>query len=301
MQIDQLNAEFGIDDQLTFINGKGDLPMIAIDNHHANALISVYAGQLLSYRPAGEAYDLMFLSDKAYYQPGKAIKGGVPVCWPWFGPDPEDRGRPAHGFVRNRMWQVIATESCADGATRVTLGLSDNPDTQAIWPQSFQLSLIMTVGDSLTLELVTRNVGEQDFVISQALHTYFAVGDIAQTLVLGLEGTRYLDKVDGGAAKTQGGVVGISEEVDRIYTHAPSQLAIKDKSLARRINITASGCHTAVVWNPWDRIAAEMADLNDNDYQRFLCVETVNAAGDVVTVPAGGESRLSACYQIERD
>jgi len=301
MNINQLNAEFGITGQLQFIAGKGDLPMISIDNDHASALISVYAGQLLSYRPAGEPYDLMFLSDKAYYQPGKAIKGGVPICWPWFGADPEGLGRPAHGFVRNRPWQVLGTEASADGATQVTLGLSDDADTRSIWPQAFDLRLTITVGDTLTLQLATRNKGAQPFVISQALHTYFAVGDIAQARVLGLADTRYLDKADGGAVKTQSGAVTIDAEVDRIYTDAAPELVIEDDAMERRIHISASGSDTAVVWNPWAKIAAGMADLDDADYQRFLCVETVNAAGDEITVAGGDECRLSARYRIERD
>jgi glucose-6-phosphate 1-epimerase len=301
MNIDQLNAEFGIAGQLRFINGKGDLAMIAIDNDQASALISVYAGQLLSYRPAGEPYDLMFLSDKAYYQPGKAIKGGVPVCWPWFGADPEGLGRPAHGFVRNRPWQVLNTEACADGATRVTLGLSDDADTRSLWPQAFDLSLTITVGTSLSLELATRNKGLHPFVISQALHTYFAVGDIGQTRVLGLADTNYLDKVDGGTIKTQSGAVTIDAEVDRIYTDVAPALVIEDDALERRIHIDFSGSETAVVWNPWAKIAAEMADLDDDDYRRFLCVETVNAADDVITVPDGEECRLVARYRVERD
>src|SRR5665647_850684 len=173
MSIEQLNADYGIVGQLRFIEDKGGFPFIEISSAKASALISVYAGQVLSFRPVGEVDDLMFLSEKAYYQTGKAIKGGVPICWPWFGADPEGLGRPAHGFVRNRLWNVVATETTADGDTRVTLGLMDTPETRAIWPQSFTLALEITVGNSLNLELVTRNTGTQTFPVTQAFHTYF--------------------------------------------------------------------------------------------------------------------------------
>ena len=122
MSIDQLNTDYGIPGHLTFAAGKGGFPTIHIDNGQAKAVISVYSGQVLSFQPATEPTDLMFLSEKAYYAEGKAIKGGIPICWPWFGPDPEALGRPSHGFVRNRLWNVINTATTADGATQVILG-----------------------------------------------------------------------------------------------------------------------------------------------------------------------------------
>lgn len=202
MNTEQLNTEYAIPGQLKFIQGAGGLPFIEVTTANSSALISVYAGQVLSFRPAGEMDDLMFLSEKAYYQTGKAIKGGAPVCWPWFGADPQGLGRPAHGFVRNRMWNVVATEITVSGAIRVILGLEDTPETIEIWPQSFTLMLEITVGKSLNLELVTRNTGAQLFPVTQAFHTYFKVGDISQVSVSGLEDTDYIDKVDNSALKT---------------------------------------------------------------------------------------------------
>jgi glucose-6-phosphate 1-epimerase len=263
-------------------------------------LISVYAGQVLSFRPVGEVDDLMFLSEKAYYQTGKAIKGGAPVCWPWFGADPQGLGRPAHGFVRNRLWNVVATETTESGEIRVILGLEDTPETIAIWPQSFTLMLEITVGKSLNLELVTRNTGDQLFPVTQAFHTYFKVGDISQVSVSGLENVDYIDKVNNSSLKKQIGPVVINEEVDRIYLGVRDELVINDIVLKRHIRIRSGGSKTAVVWNPWAKISAEMADLQDNDYRNLLCVETTNAATDVVEVSPGRESRLVTNYSIER-
>ncbi len=301
MKIEQLNADYAIAGQLKFIEGKGGFPFIEISNAKASALISVYAGQVLSFRPAGTVDDLMFLSEKAYYQPGKAIKGGAPICWPWFGADPQGLGRPAHGFVRNRLWTVVATGTTADGDTRVTLGLIDTPETRAIWPQSFTLALEITVGNSLNLELVTGNTGTQTFSITQAFHTYFKVGDISQTSVLGLEGTDYIDKTDNSAQKYQTGAVTINTEVDRIYLGVQGELVIADAALKRRIRIASRGSKTAVMWNPWVKISAEMGDLQDDDYRRLLCVETTNAATDVVEIAPNSEFRLVANYRVERN
>lgn len=299
MNIEQLNNDYGIRDQLKFIEGGGGLPFIQVDNAKASAVISVYAGQVLSFQPANEPHNLMFLSEAAYYQAGKAIKGGVPVCWPWFGPDPEQRGRPAHGFVRNRLWNVMQTEVKA-GDIKVTLALTDSPETLAIWPHSFALALEITIGDSLNLELVTRNTGNERFSITQAFHTYFRVGEIGKVVVLGLEDTNYIDKTDNGVQKRQKGAITINAEVDRIYRNAPNELIIDDTALVRRIRIASQGSKTAVVWNPWAKISAEMGDLKDDDYEHLLCVETANADQDVVEVGPGSESRLMANYRIER-
>ncbi|MEZ5453705.1 MAG: D-hexose-6-phosphate mutarotase [Thiothrix sp.] len=299
MNIAQLTTDFAIADQLAFVEGKGGLPCIQVSNSHADALISVYAGQVLSYTPKG-ATDVLFVSDKAYYASGKAIKGGVPICWPWFGADPEGKGRPAHGFMRNRMWDVWATRGNADGSTTVILGVESSPETLAIWPHAFKLAVEITVGNTLQLALVTQNTGDVAFTITQALHTYFSVGDIAQTTVSGLEGTQYIDKAAGagGVIKPQAGAVTIAAEVDRVYLNVPAALAIQDGAQNRTIRITSSGNKTAVVWNPWADIAASMGDLQDDDYTRFVCVETTNAVDDVVDVPAGSEFRLVAEYAV---
>ncbi len=299
MTLTQLNNTYAIPGQLEFIQGKGDFLLAKIDNGQCCALISVYAGQVLSFRPVGQPHDLLFLSDMAYYQQGKAIKGGIPVCWPWFGPDPEGRGRPAHGFVRNRPWEVRATETLADGDTRITLGLVDSSDTLSIWSAAFDLSLQVTVGNALSVELVTRNTGDQPFTITQALHSYFKVGAIDKVQVLGLEAIDYLDKAGDGGRITQSGEVQFSQEVDRIYLDPPSGLVIADTVLGRRISITSRGSHTAVVWNPWAELSAGMGDLCDDDYQRFVCVETANAAADTVEIEESGEYRLGVDYLIQ--
>jgi glucose-6-phosphate 1-epimerase len=299
MNFSQL-SEYEIENELWFVEIEHGFTYIEINNSKAHATISTYSGQVLSYRPKDQQHDLLFVSDKAYYEEGKAIKGGIPVCWPWFGPDPEDQGRPAHGFVRNRQWGVTASESLADGSTRVVLSLVDTDETRGIWPHPFRLDIEITVGDSLTVALVTHNTGDGSITISQALHSYFQVGDISKVRVLGLDGTDYLDKVDSAARKTQTGPVTIEGEVDRIYTGVTGEQVIDDESLGRKIHITSKGCSTAVVWNPWSEIAASMGDLGDDDYRKMLCVETANAGPETVDIAAGAEYRLEAEYSIGR-
>ncbi|SER41824.1 glucose-6-phosphate 1-epimerase [Nitrosomonas sp. Nm51] len=297
MNIAQLSAEHGIAGSVEFIEGDGGLTMIRISTPKANALISIHAGQVLSYQPAGQE-DLLFLSARAYYQDGKAIKGGVPICWPWFGPDPEGRGRPGHGFVRNRVWNVINTQALTNDAVKVTLGLSDTSETMDIWPHAFRLTQEIVIGDSLNLTLITRNTGADLFSITQGFHTYFNIGDISQTSVLGLQNCPYIDKIDNSIEKKQAGEVTIAAEVDRIYRHVSNTLIIDDKALDRCIQILSQGNKTAVVWNPWEKISKEMADLEDADYRRFICVEATNAANDVIGIAPGEEFRLLADYRV---
>lgn len=298
MDFDQL-SEFEIENELQFVDIEHGFTYIEINNAKAHATISTYAGQVLSYRPKSQQHDLLFVSDSAYYEDGKAIKGGIPVCWPWFGADPENLGRPAHGFVRNREWAVRSTESLADGSTKVVLGLSDTDETRNTWPHPFALEIEITVGDSLKVALVTHNTGDDTVTVSQALHTYFLVGDIGRVKVLGLDGNRYLDKVDDFAEKTQSGPVVIEGEVDRIYTDVTGELIIDDTALGRTIRITSTGCSTAVVWNPWAAIAASMGDLGDDDYKKMICVEAANAGPETVAIGAGDQYRLEAVYTIE--
>ncbi|MEO0407164.1 MAG: D-hexose-6-phosphate mutarotase [Cyanobacteria bacterium P01_A01_bin.135] len=296
--LEQLTADYGIPG-LRFTHGKADFPLIEIDNDSATATLSLYGGQVLAFQPKEASHPVLFLSDNAYFQPGKAIKGGAPICWPWFGPDPEGKGRPSHGFARNRMWNLVKTETTGD-TTTVIMGLSPSEETQALWPQSFELAIEVTVGRSLSIALVSHNTGGQPFTMTQALHTYFTVGDIGQVKVLGLGGTQYIDKVDNGAKKSQSGDVTVTGEVDRIYLGVPPELVIDDPSLGRKIRVVSTGSQTAVVWNPWSEISAKSGDLTDDAYQTMICVETTNAADDVAQVPPGSEFRLTATYSVER-
>ncbi|MGD8843440.1 MAG: D-hexose-6-phosphate mutarotase [Gammaproteobacteria bacterium] len=300
MNLQQLNTRFAIKGQLAVVAGEGGFPCIEVSNRHARARVSVYGGQVLSFRPLDVSEDLLFVSTASQYREGKAIRGGIPVCWPWFGADPEDLGRPSHGLVRNRLWRVLETDALPDGETRIVLGTGDSDDTRAMWPHAFDLRLQITVGSTLGLALVTRNTGDKPFRLTQALHTYFRVADIDRVRVLGLEDTAYIDKTSGGKRNIQSGATTVDTEVDRIYTDVRRELLMVDQGLDRRVRITATGSRTAVVWNPWKHVAEKMADLEAADYRRFICVETANAADEVIEIAPGGEYHLGTHYRIER-
>ena len=299
MNLEKLNAQCAIE-ELQFVEGPGGLIMAEVSNDHAKARISTYSGQVLSFRPHGEE-ELLFVSEFAYHQPGKAIKGGIPVCWPWFGPDPEGKGRPSHGFVRTAQWEVLLTQQMENGATRLRLGITENDETLAAWPHNFALALEVTVGRELDVSLITINTEGNDLPLTQALHTYFRVGNIDRVAVEGLDGCIYIDKTDDAKEKRQQGAVTISGQTDRIYTGVSGDLSISDPSLSRRIRIRSEGSNSAVVWNPWIERSAEMGDFGDAEYKQMICVETANAGPDQVTVPGDGEYRLSTSYSLEGD
>jgi len=301
MNASELNKEFSLDGILEITEEHSGFPFIKIKNQYASAVISLYGGQVLSY-DQGEAEELLFLSDKAFYETGKAIKGGVPICWPWFGADPEGKGRPAHGFARNSLWQLDSTEQMVDGSTKVVISLLPVEDSKKLFPYKFKLTLTVVVGKKLELDLATENLDEKSFDITQALHTYFVVKNINEVSVSGLDGCAYLDKAKsnmGEENKTQNGDVSFSGEVDRIYLDVPNDLYVRQKDTEKLTAIQSVNNKTAVVWNPWRELCEQSADLNSDDYTRFVCVETANAAENVIKVKPGDAFSLRVIYSVD--
>lgn len=278
---------------------KGGLHFIRVNNDKATALISIYAGQVLSFKPATETQDILFFSDNAFFTEGKAMRGGIPICWPWFGDAPKNSSHPAHGFVRNNYWQVSAVEELNNGDTKITLNFSDSDKTRGMWPHSFSLALEITVGSALTLNLVTDNTGNQPFLITEALHTYFNVGDVSQAQVFGLEKAEYLDKAEAFVPVCQVGSVTVTEALDHIYINEGHNLAILDPVLKRKINISSTGNKNVVIWNPGAEGAEKMQDLKADDYKRFVCVEIANTAANIVTVEPATAYRMRTSYSVE--
>jgi len=294
----ELNQQFGIKQRLQFSQDVEGFVMVDISNQHAKARVSTYAGQVISFVPNDAVEDVLFLSDKVSYKLGHTIRGGIPVCWPWFGDDTSGFGRPSHGFVRNQSWRVLATHELDDGRTSITLGLTDSDSSRAVWPYKFELELEVIVGKSLELKLTTKNTGNKAFTITQALHTYFNISNAENVSVIGLNGKSYLDKLDDFNSKSQSGDVLIVEEVDRVYQQAPENVVLKDSGFNRDISITSRGSNTTVIWNPWLTSVKNISDLDENSFQNFLCVETANAADDSITIPEGMSHTIVTEYKI---
>ncbi len=295
---DSLNRKFGCGGQVVFKAGPGGLAVADVSNTHGAATIALQGAHVMTWAPRGAA-PVIWLSKAAKFAPGKSIRGGVPVCWPWFGSHASEAKFPGHGFARTVMWDVIAAEALPDGTTRLTFRIHQDEATRAQWPCASEALNIITVGKTLDIELVTRNTGDAAFTIGDAFHTYFEVSDIRNCRIDGLDGCPFLDKVDGGQKKQQSGPVTIGSEVDRIYLVSTADIIIDDPGLKRRICIAKRGSRSSVVWNPWIDKATKMGDFGPDGYLNMVCVESSNAADDVVTIPAGGEHRLWVSYSVE--
>jgi glucose-6-phosphate 1-epimerase len=244
---------------------------------------------------------VLFLSQQSAYAEGKAIRGGIPVCWPWFGPDPKGLQRPNHGFVRNHFWQLANTTAVSAGETKVSLLFNETCKKENTWRQPFMLLLDISIGPCLQLKLTTFNTGDTPFSITQAFHSYFRVGDIKRVKIFGLEDCDYFDKLAQGTQKTQKGVVAVTKEVDRVYVEARKDLLIVDPVLQRRIHINSPDTSTAVVWNPWSKTSKKMPDLANLFYRQFICVEAGNVAFDLIKIQPGSQFSLQANYSLLPD
>lgn len=297
-ELSVLNEHFGIDDQLTFSEGPGGLAVVEIVNSLAVATIALQGAHLLSWIPRGEQ-PVIWLSRDARFKAGQSIRGGVPVCWPWFGPHATHPSYPAHGFARSVPWQVCETKTLEDGATFVAFRVMQTDATNVFWPHTSELELGIKVGATLELDLLTRNTGPESITIGDALHTYFAVSDVRHIAVDGLDGCTYIDKLDSDKRKQQSGPVTFNAETDRIYLDASADCLINDAGMQRRIRISKRGSRSTVVWNPWLEKAERMGDMGENGYLNMVCVESTNAADDVVTIAPGDEHHLWVSYQLE--
>lgn len=293
-----LDDRYGIAGHLAFREGPGGLVAAEVTNAGATATIALQGAQVLSWVPRG-GHPVVWLSEAAVFSPGKPVRGGIPVCWPWFGPHPTEPSYPSHGFARASLWQVTQTTSHSDTVTRLSLQLIQGEASRPLWPHPSRLDIHVSVGAVLTIELVTQNIGPAPITVGEALHAYFDVADVRQVTVDGFDGCHYLDKVDNGRRKTQFGRVKFEAETDRIYLDTVGDCLIHDPGLRRRIRISKGGSRSTVIWNPWTEKAAQLGDMGENGYLKMVCVESANAADNVVTVAPGHAHRLWTRYQVE--
>jgi glucose-6-phosphate 1-epimerase len=288
----------------TFLKGPGGLLFAQIENDLATATVCLQGAQLTHWQPRSQPEPVTFMSATVQYTEGKPLRGGVPICWPWFGPHPTDKARASHGFARNVPWEARAPVRLGNGATQLALLLSDSEKTLALWPHRFVLEYRVTVGDALDLELTTTNTGSEAFPLSEALHAYFQVGEIGSVEVLGLDGTEFIGVDDARQRKRQQGAVTFAAEVDRVYVNTEATCTIVDPLLKRRICISKRGSHSTVIWNPWERKAAGLADLGAapvtrGGWRQFVCVESANARDNTLTLAPGQSHCLAVRYHAE--
>ena len=282
----------------TFHTGPDRLTRLRISSALATAEIALQGAHVTHFQPAGAA-PVLFLSRSSHFAPGQPIRGGVPVCFPWFGPRAGRPASPAHGFARIMPWEVESLTGSDDRGVIAILRLASDDRTRAHWPHDFIARLRIEIARQLTLTIEVENTGTTPFQFEEALHTYFAVSDIRNGSVTGLEGAAYLDKVDSLRRKQLGSEpLRIETETDWVFSRSATTCIIDDPALSRRIIVEKSGSQTTVVWNPWIAKAAAMADFGDDEWPRMLCIETANTAEDAITLASGARHLMTATIAL---
>ena len=233
------------------------------------------------------------MSKKSLFAPGKAIRGGIPLIFPWFGPNQADSKLPAHGFARTRLWELRSVTREA-ATVKVELSLGPTSETRQLWPHDFDLRFSVTVGPALEMSLSVGNSGSEPFRFEEAMHTYLAVDDVRNVKIQGLAGREYIDKVQGGKIFRQGAEsISIVGETDRVYLATPDAVTVTEAT-GREIVVSKEGSDATVVWNPWIAKAKAMADFGDDEWPGMLCIETANAASHAVTLAPGEQHLMHA-------
>ncbi len=295
--VSELNARFGRPGLVTIDTGKGSLPRVRVTSPLAEAEVYLQGAHVTHFQPRGQK-PVLFMSAASSFEPGKPIRGGVPLVFPWFGPNTKDPKLPAHGFARASMWEILGIDA-ADEVT-IRLGLKSSDSTKKLWPNEFEAAFTITVGASLEMTLEIANTSSGALTYEEALHTYLAVGDIRRTTIEGLAGREFIDKVDKASRKTQpAGAFGITGETDRVYLNSPDTVTVHDAANARKLIISKEGSGATVVWNPWVAKSKAMADFGDEEWPGMLCIETANAADNAVTLPPGRKHSTAARISVE--
>jgi glucose-6-phosphate 1-epimerase len=290
-QADGLNARFGIAGVARVVAGHGGLPMVRVTTEAATAEISLYGAQVTRWKPAG-AEEVLFLSKKSYWDVGRAIRGGVPVCFPWFGDKADDANAPKHGLVRTKQWRLDSLSALDNGAVTLVCFTESDASTRPFWPHDFCVAYRITVGAKLRLELTVINRGRTAMRFEEALHTYLRVGQVQDVMVRGLDGAAYLDKTDEYKEKPQRGDVKFTGYTDRIYTNTEGAVDVVDGALGRTLRTEKVNSKTTVVWNPWVEQAAQLADFGSDEWEQMVAIEGCNVQTAAIQLAPGEEHTL---------
>ena len=298
MELDELNYHFGLGGVVEFGRGPGGLTQASVNAPGGTATVLLHGAHVTGYRPAG-GEPVLWMSRRSWFEPGKPVRGGVPVCFPWFSSTGPAADSPHHGFARLREWEVESTGLDGDLA-EITLVLLADDDTRRYWLGQFELRLRVTVSETLSVSLEAENTGGEAFTITEALHSYLAVSDIRGVRITGLAGAEYVDTVGETTRRRQGDEpIRFAGETDRAYVNTESACVLDDPGMGRRITVAQSGSASTVVWNPWSAKAARMPDYGDDEWPGMVCIETANIYDNAVTLAPGEAHTMEARIGVE--
>lgn len=290
--IDDLNKRFAIPGVAQITTGNGGLAKVEVTAPSASAEIYLHGAQLTSWQPAGSS-EVIFVSRRSRWEDGKAIRGGIPVCFPWFRGKADDSKAPAHGFARTRSWELASIAQSGEDIIVALAAAADDASRQW-WPYDCQLQHRITVGSELQLELIVTNTGSVPFLFEEALHTYHSVSNVESIRVAGLDGVAFLDNQDGNRQKLQQGDLIFTKATDNAYLNTAAPVEIIDPGMQRCIRLDKHGSLSTVTWNPWKEFASALSDLGDDEWRQMVCVEASNILGNAVTLAPGATHTMTA-------
>lgn len=262
---------------------------LEVQNSSASAKIALQGAHIYHYERVGQK-PLLWLSEISDFEDFKSIRGGVPVCWPWFGMS-KDKGLPQHGFARTSLWELISTNEVDANTTEIVLRLEYSKESLKLWPYKFELHLHVTISDKLIMQLKTTNIDNKAFEITQALHTYFDVSHILDVVIKGLDKKPYLDALT-FKDEVQNGDIRFNQEVDRVYQDVDGDILLQDKY--RVVTVKNDGSSSVVIWNPWREKCSRMSAMNDDAYKGMVCIESANAFDDAKVIKPKESHTLKA-------
>ena len=294
--IPELDHRFELPGTAQVVEGNGGLSKVRITCPEAVGEMYLHGAHVTSWKPVG-GEEVLFLSSQSRWEHGHAIRGGVPICFPWFGGKTDDPKAPAHGFVRTNAWHLESIAQVGDAVT-VTMFTESNDGTKRWWPAEFRLVHRATFGSELSLELVVTNTGRTSLRFEEALHAYHRVGNIGKTRVRGLDTVHYFDKTDSNRKKMQHGEIVIVSETDRVYLNTRDAIELEDPVLRRRTRVTKENSRTTVVWNPWVQKAHSLSDFADDEWMQMICIETSNISDFAVDLAPGQQHKMKALVRV---
>jgi glucose-6-phosphate 1-epimerase len=297
-RVEELQTTHGIPGVATIVGGHGGLTKVVVQTPACSGEIYLHGAHVTSWKPADNE-ETIFVSKESRWEDGRAIRGGIPICFPWFRNKADNPSAPQHGFARIKSWQLDAIRA-KDNAVTVELSIVNDAESRVWWPSDFRLTYRARFGKNLDLELQMENTGQSGFRFEEALHSYHSVGNVADVRIDGLDGITYLDNTDSNKPCLQSGPVKFAAPLDRVYLDTAHALHLTDPQMGRQVNVTKTNSLTTVVWNPWEEGARSMSDMGDEEWKQMACIEASNIRDFAVNLQPGQQHTMLVAISVSK-
>lgn len=296
--VEELQATYGISGVAEILRGNGDLLKIAVHTPACSGEVYLHGAHVTSWKPA-DSEETIFVSKESCWEDGRAIRGGIPICFPWFRGKADSPNAPQHGFARIKSWTLDSILADDDGVV-VEMSTTSDADSRIWWPSDFKLTFRVTFGKHLNLELQMKNTGQSNLRFEEALHTYHRVGNAETIRIDGLDGVTYLDNTDSNKRCLQQGAVEFTSQVDRVYLDTDHSIQLADPQMGRRVTAVKTNSLTTVVWNPWKEGARSMIDLGDDEWTQMACIEASNIRDFAIKLQPGQQHSMRVTVTVDK-